>query len=137
MEFAREQSIALEDVPRLVLEATDMARVPHFVARLKLDDSLTSAAREAVAILASDSSATQRALDTAKAAAVRGRTHPPGTCVILLKSVDATRMDAPLATQDVRAERMGVAAMRDPDGPETFHVVLVVQAGPKRGLTCE
>jgi uncharacterized protein YkwD len=138
MDFAREQPVAVEDVPRRVLEATDMARLPHLVPKLRLDESLSDAARQGIAVLASDPGApVARVLDAAKAAAARGRGARGAFCVLLVQSNDVTHFDPPAATKDTRAERIGVAAVRDAEGPEAFDIVVIVQARPKSGIACE
>jgi uncharacterized protein YkwD len=138
LDFAREQPVAVDDVPRHVMEATDMARLPHLIPKLRADESLAEAARQGIAVLASDPGAPPpRVLDAAKAAAFRGRAEHPTTCVLLLKSNDVKHLDPPAPTKDARAERIGVAAVRAPEGPESFAIVMIVQAGGRRGLACE
>jgi len=134
--FARETGAVAEDVPQRVLEATDMARLPHALPRLALDASLSRAAEQGMAVLASDPTATTRALDAARTAAVRVRAPSSTTCVVLFASADATRLEPPAATKDARAARLGVAALPDPNGPDTFFVLFVVQSAPGKGLTC-
>jgi uncharacterized protein YkwD len=136
MEFEHEQPIALEDVPRLVLQATDMARMPHMEPRLVLDDALSDAARRATAILESDPSATARAM-VATRDALPGATKGAPACVMLLAAPDVPHLPVPAAAADPRAERLGVAAFHDPEGPESFRIVLVVQGSAKRGLSCQ
>jgi uncharacterized protein YkwD len=137
MEFARENPVPLQDVPRRVLEATDMARLPHLLPRLQLDESLDDAARQGLAILASEPAAASKAIEAAKAAAGQARRAAGATCFYLLDVPDVTRLDPPAATKDARAERLGVGAVSDPDEPEGFRVLLIVQAGPRRMLRCE
>jgi hypothetical protein len=50
---------------------------------------------------------------------------------------DVPHLPVPAAAADPRAERLGVAALHDPEGPETFRVVLLVQGNAKRGLSCQ
>jgi len=136
MEFEHEQPVALEDVPRLVLQATDMARMPHMEPRLVLDDALSDAARHATAILESDPSATVKAMGAARDALQHATKGAPA-CVMLLSVPDVPSLPVPAAAADPRAERLGVAAVRDPEGPESFRVILVVQGSAKRGLSCQ
>jgi uncharacterized protein YkwD len=136
MEFEHEQPIALEDVPRLVLQATDMARLPHMEPRLVLDDVLSDAARRATAILESDPTATTQAMGAARDALQHVTTKAAPACVMLLTVPEVPNLPVPAAAADPRAERLGVAALHDPEGPESFRVVLVVQGSSKRGLSC-
>jgi hypothetical protein len=145
MEFVREKPVPIEDVPTRILEATDMVRLPHFVRGLRLDGALTDAAKEAMAAIVAtagsadgtDSAAASRALDAAKTSAVRGQKPPRSTCAMLFKSVDPAHFTPPLVASDPRAERLGVAAVRDPQGPETFHVVFVIQGKANAALHCD
>lgn len=136
MDFEREQPVALEDVPRRVLEATDLVRLPHMEPRLVLDDTLSDAARRATAILESDPGATTGALQATRDAVLRGPTRAPA-CVMLLGTADVPHLQVPGAAADPRATKLGVAALRDPEGPESFRIVLVVQGDARRGLSCQ
>jgi len=136
MEFEHEQPVALEDVPRLVLQATDMARLPHLAPRLVLDDALSDAARQATAILESDPSATAKAMEAARNAVQRSTRAAP-VCVMLVSAPDVPHLPVPAAGADPRAERLGGAALHDPEGPESFRIVLLVQGSAKRGLSCQ
>jgi hypothetical protein len=103
-----------------------------------MDESLSEAARQGTALLASDpSTPLQRVLDTALAAATRGRKSHPASCIVVVKSNDVARLDSPAPIKAPHAAGMGVAAVRDPDGPEAFTVVIVVEAGPKLDLPCQ
>lgn len=136
MEFEREQPIAIEEVPRRVLEATDMARLPHMEPRLVLDDALSEAARRATAVLGSDPAATAKAAEAARDAVQRGTRGGPA-CVMILDSPDVPHLPVPAAAADPRAERLGVAALHAAEGPESFRIVLIVQGNARRGLTCQ
>jgi uncharacterized protein YkwD len=137
MEFAREQPFAVGDVPRLVADASDLARSHAAFPKLRLDDSLSEAARQGTALLASDpGTPPARVMDAALAAAIRGRKTYPASCVVLVKSNDVGHLDPPAPAKDAHAERIGVAAVRDPDGPEAFDIVIIVQAAPKLDLPC-
>ncbi len=135
MEFAREQPVAIEDVPRLVVEASDSARSRD--PKLRLDDSLSEAARQGAALLASDpSTPVAHAMDVTLAAAVRGRKTYPARCVVVVKSNDVGHFDPPAPAKAAHAERIGVAAVRDPDGPDAFDIVILIEAAPKLDLPC-
>ena len=137
MEFAREHTVAVGDVSRLVVEASDLARSRDALPKLRLDDSLSEAARQGTALLASDpSTAAPHAMDVALAAAVRGRKTYPASCVMLVRSNDVGHFDPPAPVKAAHAERIGVAAVRDPEGPEAFDIVILVQAGPTLDLPC-
>jgi uncharacterized protein YkwD len=138
MEFAREDHVELADVPERVREVTDMARLPHQMARLQLDTILAEAAKQGAAELSSDANAPPaRVIDAVRRAVARDRRTRGALCLSLVQFADVKRMDPPPATKDPRAQRMGVAAVRDPDRPDAFNVVFVVASAPNRALSCE
>jgi hypothetical protein len=134
MEFARERPITLDEVPARVTELLSLPRLQHGLGALRQDDQLTDAARAAIAVLKDRPDATNDAMQAALAPLKKTN---GGICGQLVDAQDVWGFPLLPMARDPNAEKVGIAALPDPDGPESFRVVVLGRAKAGKQLNCE
>jgi uncharacterized protein YkwD len=130
LELTRERPLSADEASTKIFESIAIARLTHGIASVRVDDALASAARAGANVLAGSLDATDQATKAASEASRRLKGPKRWTCATVVKTVDVDNFDAAVAF-DPRVARVGIAAVTDPEEPETFRVVLVVD-----GVSC-
>jgi uncharacterized protein YkwD len=130
LEFARERPLSADEASAKIVEAIALGRLTRGMTSVRVDDALAGAAHAGADVLAGSLDATSRATKVASEASHSLKGSKRWTCATVIKTADVDNFDAAVAF-DPRVTRVGVAAVPDPDQPETLLVVVVVD-----GVTC-
>jgi uncharacterized protein YkwD len=130
LELARERRLTSDDASTKIVESIAVARLTHGMPAVRMDDELAGAAHAGADVLAGSLDATDRAAKVASEASRHRKGPRRWTCATVVKTADVDGFGAPIAF-DPRVTRVGVASVPDPDQPETFVVVFVVE-----GVSC-
>jgi uncharacterized protein YkwD len=130
LEFARERPLSADEASAKIVESIALARLTHGMTSVRVDDALASAARAGADVLVGSLDATDQATKVASEASRHLKGPKRWTCATVVKTADVDNFNG-AAAFDPRVARVGIASVPDPDEPETFRVVLVVD-----GVTC-